>query len=157
MTRFVWVGLACSVFATSAWSENIKNPVAIFAGLDKVLGVTKNFEEKVGQDVKFSNLIIKAEICNTTPITEDPKTAAFVEIDEIRKDESKRRIFSGWMFAESPGLNGLEHPVLDVWLVACKDPNAPPPPVETEVDPLANEDKPQDKPEDKPADTPAPD
>lgn len=153
MIRFVWLGLAFGLFTTTAWSENIKNPVAIFAGLDKVMGVTKNFEEKVGQDVKFSNLIIKAEICNTTPITEDPKTAAFVEIDEIRKDDSKKRIFSGWMFAESPGLNGLEHPVLDVWLVGCKDPNAPPPPVETEVDPLQTQDKPQDK----PADTPAPD
>lgn len=153
MIRFVWLGLAFGLFTTTAWSENIKNPVAIFAGLDKVMGVTKNFEEKVGQDVKFSNLIIKAEICNTTPITEDPKTAAFVEIDEIRKDDSKKRIFSGWMFAESPGLNGLEHPVLDVWLVGCKDPNAPPPPVETEVDPLQTQDKLQDK----PADTPAPD
>ncbi len=157
MIRLVWLGAAFVLFSTTAWSENIKNPVAIFAGLDKVLGVTKNFEEKVGQDVKFSNLIIKAEICNTAPITEDPKTAAFVEIDEIRKDDSKKRIFSGWMFAESPGLNGLEHPVLDVWLVGCKDPNAPPPPVETAVDPLQTPDKAQEKPEDKPADTPAPD
>jgi hypothetical protein len=153
MNRFVCLCFVFGLFVNPAWSENIKNPVAIFAGLDKVLGITKNFEEKVGQDVKFSNLIIKAEICNTAPITEDPKTAAFVEIDEIKKDDSKKRIFSGWMFAESPGLNGLEHPVLDVWLVGCKDPNAPPPPVETAVDPLQADEKPTDK----PADAPAPD
>ena len=145
--------LVCALLFFSAsigFAENIKNPVAIFAGLDKIMGITTNFEEKVGTDVKFSNLIIKAEICNTTPITEDPKTAAFVEIDEIKKDESKKRIFSGWMFAESPGLNGLEHPVLDVWLVGCKDPNAPPPTVETAPDAAVIQDQIQSA-------TPAPD
>ena len=150
MIRFCCVCFAIAFSAHVAHADNIKNPVAIFAGLDKIMGITKNFEEKVGEDVKFSNLVIKAEVCNTTPITEDPKTAAFVEIDEIKKDDSKKRIFSGWMFAESPGLNGLEHPVLDVWLVGCKDPNAPPPPTETPPDPNAIPDKPT-------SDTPAPD
>ena len=150
MSRIGWVFLSLSILAHPANAENIKNPVAIFAGLDKIMGITKNFEEKVGEDVKFSNLIIKAEVCNTTPITEDPKTAAFVEIDEIRKDDSKKRIFSGWMFAESPGLNSLEHPVLDVWLVGCKDPNAPPPPVEAAPEPINPDTKPD-------AETPAPD
>ena len=135
MNRLSLVFVMLAVSAGAAAAENIKNPVAIFAGLDKIMGKTKNFEEKVGEEVKFSNLIIKSEVCNTTPITEDPETAAFVEIDEIRKDDSKKRIFSGWMFAESPGLNGLEHPVLDVWLVGCKDPSAPPPPVEAAPDP----------------------
>lgn len=150
MRRIFLFCFAVGVTANAALAENIKNPVAIFAGLDKIMGITKNFEEKVGEDVKFSNLIIKAEVCNTAPITEDPKTAAFVEIDEIKKDDSKKRIFSGWMFAESPGLNSLEHPVLDVWLVGCKDPNAPPPPTETPPDPNEIPDKPT-------SDTPAPD
>ncbi len=150
MKRIFLFCFAVGATANVAIAENIKNPVAIFAGLDKIMGITKNFEEKVGEDVKFSNLIIKAEVCNTAPITEDPKTAAFVEIDEIKKDDSKKRIFSGWMFAESPGLNSLEHPVLDVWLVGCKDPNAPPPPTETPPDPNEIPDKPT-------SDTPAPD
>ena len=150
MKKFYWLFVGVGLSVNLALAENIKNPVAIFAGLDKIMGITKNFEEKVGEEVKFSNLVIKAEVCNTTPITEDPKTAAFVEIDEIKKDDSKKRIFSGWMFAESPGLNSLEHPVLDVWLVGCKDPNAPPPPTETPPDPNAIPDKPN-------SDTPAPD
>lgn len=150
MKKFYWLLIGVGLSVNLALAENIKNPVAIFAGLDKIMGITKNFEEKVGEEVKFSNLVIKAEVCNTTPITEDPKTAAFVEIDEIKKDDSKKRIFSGWMFAESPGLNSLEHPVLDVWLVGCKDPNAPPPPTETPPDPNAIPDKPT-------SDTPAPD
>ena len=150
MKKLSWLLFGVGLSVNLAHSENIKNPVAVFAGLDKIMGITKNFEEKVGEDVKFSNLIIKAEVCNTAPITEDPKTAAFVEIDEIKKDDSKKRIFSGWMFAESPGLNSLEHPVLDVWLVGCKDPNAPPPPTEAPPDPNAISDKPT-------SDTPAPD
>ncbi|MDE2445048.1 MAG: DUF2155 domain-containing protein [Alphaproteobacteria bacterium] len=143
MKRLALWAVLCGLTSSVALGEDIKNPVAIFAGLDKIMGITKNFEEKVGEDVKFSNLVIRAEVCTTAPITESPKTAAFVEIDEIKKDDSKKRIFSGWMFAESPGLNGLEHPVLDVWLVGCKDPNAPPPPVETIPDPTAQPDKPE--------------
>jgi hypothetical protein len=117
-----------------AYAENVKNPIALFAGLDKIMGVTTNFEVKIGEDVKFGQMIVKADVCNTTPITEEPKTAAFVEIDEVGKDDKKTRIFSGWMFAESPGLNGMEHPIIDIWLTGCRDPNAPPPPVEEAPD-----------------------
>ena len=134
MRRLVLVLFGLGLSANVSRAEDIHNPVAVFAGLEKVMAVTTNFEVKIGEEVKFGNLIVKADVCNTKPITEDPKTAAFVEIDEIGKDGDKKRLFSGWMFAESPGLNGLEHPVYDVWLAGCRDPNAPPPPVETAPD-----------------------
>ena len=134
MKRFALLVISFGLISTVSFAEDIHNPVAVFAGLEKVMAVTTNFEAKIGEEVKFGNLIVKAEVCNTKPITEDPKTAAFVEIDEIGKDGDKKRLFSGWMFAESPGLNGLEHPVYDVWLAGCRDPNAPPPPVEAEPD-----------------------
>ena len=134
MKRFLGGLLILGAFSVSALADNIKNPIALFAGLDKIMGVTTNFEAKVGQDVKFGAMIVKADVCNTVPITETPKTAAFVEIDEVGKDDKKKRIFSGWMFAESPGLNGLEHPIIDIWLTGCRDPNAPPPPVEAAPD-----------------------
>jgi hypothetical protein len=118
----------------AAHADEIHNPIAVFAGLDKIMAVTTNFEAKIGEEVKFGELIVKADVCNTKPITEDPKTASFVEIDEVGKEGERKRIFSGWMFAESPGLNGLEHPIFDVWLTGCRDPNAPPPPVETAPD-----------------------
>lgn len=129
----------------TALAEDIHNPIAIFAGLDKIMAITTNFETKIGEEVKFGDLIVKADVCNTKPITEDPKTASFVEIDEAQKDGSKKRLFSGWMFAESPGLNGLEHPIFDVWLTGCRDPNAPPPPVETTPDPATLGDTPADE------------
>ena len=55
-------------------------------------------------------------------------SSAFVEVDEITLDRKIRRIFTGWMFAESPGLNAVEHAVYDVWLKACKQKSDVPPP-----------------------------
>ena len=120
--------------ATPAAAEIIQNPIAVFNGLDKILGQTNSFDAKIGEEQKFGSLIVKADVCDTRPITEDPKTAAFVEVDEQQTDGTRKRIFSGWMFAESPGLNAVEHPLYDVWLIGCRDPNAPPPPVEQPPD-----------------------
>ena len=69
MKKLSWLLIGVGLSVNLVHAENIKNPVAVFAGLDKIMGITKNFEEKVGEDVKFSNLIIKAEVCNTAPIT----------------------------------------------------------------------------------------
>jgi hypothetical protein len=67
-------------------------------------------------------------------VTEEPKTTTFVEVEEVAADSSRSKIFSGWMFAESPGLNAVEHPIYDVWLTGCRDPSAPPPVVEVAPD-----------------------
>ncbi len=125
---------ALLVSVTAAQAEAVPNPIVVFSGLDKIMGQTTTFEAKIGEEKKFGGLVVKADVCNTRPITESPKTVAFVEVDEQRTDGSRKRIFSGWMFAESPGLNAVEHPLYDVWLVGCKDPNAPPPPVEQPPD-----------------------
>ena len=130
----IWGGAVLLLLNGTALAEIKTNPIALFAGLDKIMGLTTNFEAKIGEEKKFGGLIVKADVCDTRPITEDPKTVAFVEVDEQLTDGSRKRIFSGWMFAESPGLNAVEHPLYDVWLTGCRDPNAPPPPVETAPD-----------------------
>ncbi len=130
----MWGGAVLMLLNGTALAEVKTNPIALFAGLDKIMGLTTNFEAKIGEEKKFGGLIVKADVCDTRPITEDPKTVAFVEVDEQLTDGSRKRIFSGWMFAESPGLNAVEHPLYDVWLTGCRDPNAPPPPVETAPD-----------------------
>ncbi len=139
--RQVALVLSFGFMVSAAQAENIHNPIAVFAGLDKIMAITTNFEAKIGEEVKFGDLIVKADVCNTAPITEDPKTASFVEIDEAQKDGTRKRLFSGWMFAESPGLNGLEHPTVDVWLTGCRDPSAPPPTVEAAPDVSAVQDQ----------------
>ncbi len=134
MKKIIVAGVAFALTATPAFADAIANPIAIFAGLDKIMGQTTNFEAKIGEEKKFGGLVVKADVCDTRPITEDPKTVAFVEVDEQANDGKRKRVFSGWMFAESPGLNAVEHPLYDVWLTGCRDPNAAPPTVETAPD-----------------------
>ena len=120
--------------AVPAQAERIKNPIAVFAGLDKITGITTTFEIPIGEERRFGGLVVKPDTCLSSPITEEPKTTSFVQVDQIESDESRKTIFSGWMFAESPGLNAVEHAIYDVWLTGCRDPNAPPPVVETSPD-----------------------
>lgn len=113
-----------------ALADRVQNPIALFNGLDKITGVTTSFEVKIGEEHKFGGLIVKPFVCYTRPVTEEPKTTSFLQVDEVVLSDKRKRVFSGWMFAESPGLNAVEHPTFDVWLTGCRDPNAPPPPVE---------------------------
>lgn len=136
LTSIVAGIFVCSSYALA---ERIKNPISIFEGLDKITGVTTSFEVPVGSEAKFGGLVVKPFVCFTRPITEEPKTASFVEVDVLEAGDKRQRIFSGWMFAESPGLNAVEHPIYDVWLTGCKDPNAPPPPVEEQPKPAESD------------------
>jgi hypothetical protein len=134
-----------------AQAERVSNPIAMFAGLDKITGVTTTFEIPIGQERRFGSVIVKPDVCYTRPVTEEPKTTSFVQIDQVEMDDTRKPIFSGWMFAESPGLNAMEHATYDVWLTGCRDPNAPPPAVETTPAPdtSAQPDQPKDnQPED---------
>jgi hypothetical protein len=121
-------------FIADARAERIANPIAAFAGLDKITGITTSFEIPIGEQRQFGGLIVKPNVCYTRPLTEEPKTSSFVEVDQVLPDNSRQRLFSGWMFAESPGLSGVEHAIYDVWLTGCRDPNAPPPVVEVPME-----------------------
>ncbi len=107
-------------WAPSGYAQDIQNPIAVFAALDKVTARISPLEIPINETKKFGPLTITPRVCNTRPPTEEPLTAAFVEIDETQLDNTEKRIFTGWMFAESPGLHGVEHPVFDVWLTSCK-------------------------------------
>jgi hypothetical protein len=106
--------------AAPAKGDRIANPVAEFAGLDKITGRIISFDVYVDETVQFGALQVTPRVCYSRPEAEEPKTDSFVEVDEITLDRKIRRIFTGWMFAESPGLNAVEHAVYDVWLKACK-------------------------------------
>ncbi|HEY5817425.1 MAG TPA: DUF2155 domain-containing protein [Mesorhizobium sp.] len=106
----------------------VANPVAEFAGLDKITGRITSFDVYVNETVQFGALQVTPRICYARPDAEEPKTDSFVEVDEITLDRKIRRIFTGWMFAESPGLNAVEHAVYDVWLKSCKKKSDVPPP-----------------------------
>jgi hypothetical protein len=103
-------------------AQKIINKSASFSGLDKITGRIINFDEKIGETVQFGALRVKTDACYTRPATEAANTDAFVEVDEITLQGEVKRIFSGWMFAASPGLHAVEHPIYDIWLTDCKDP-----------------------------------
>jgi hypothetical protein len=108
--------------------NRIANPVAVFAGLDKITGRITSFDVYIDETVQFGSLQVTPRVCYTRPPTDVPRTDAFVQIDEIGLDRKVRRIFSGWMFADSPGLHAVDNPVYDVWLTDCKmKSNVPPP------------------------------
>jgi hypothetical protein len=107
-----------------AHADTVKNPIAVFAALDKVTGRISHLEIPINQTVEFGALKVTPRVCDTRPPTEAPHTASFVEVDEVKLTGEVQRIFTGWMFAESPGLHAVEHPVFDVWLTSCKTPNA---------------------------------
>jgi hypothetical protein len=103
-----------------ALADKISNPVAVFDGLDKITGRIISFEVKIDETVQFGALQITPRVCYSRPPTDPPQTDAFAQVDEIDEQKKIKRIFSGWMFADSPGLHGIEHPIFDIWLTACK-------------------------------------
>ena len=106
--------------ASPAHADRIENGVAVFSALDKVTARISKLEVKLGDTVKFGALKVTPRNCFSRPATEQPKTTTFVEIDETLLDGKEKRIFTGWMFASSPAVSALEHPVYDVWVVDCK-------------------------------------
>ncbi len=108
--------------------QRIKNPIAEFSGIDKITGRITTFDVYIDETVQFGALQVTPRVCYSRPKEEEPKTDSFVEVDEITLDRKIQRIFTGWMFAESPGLNAVEHAVYDVWLKACKQKSDVPPP-----------------------------
>ena len=118
--------MALPVLASAAHAES----VAVLQGLDKTTARVSTFDAPVGQPVRFGRLVITARACVKHPPEEEPESAAFLQIDELRTDErnavAAQRIFSGWMFASSPALSALENPIYDVSVLDCKSDNTAP-------------------------------
>ncbi|MFG1346897.1 DUF2155 domain-containing protein [Xanthobacter autotrophicus DSM 431] len=101
-------------------AQKIPNPLASFAGLDKITGRTTTFDVAIGETAQFGALQVTPRACYTRPATETQNTTAFAEVNEVTLQGQAKRIFTGWMFASSPGLHAVEHPIYDVWLIGCK-------------------------------------
>lgn len=109
-----------------AQAQRIENVIANFAALDKVTAAVKHLKIALDETAEFRTLKITPRVCYTRDPKEPPRTSTFVEVDEVMFDGTVKRIFTGWMFAESPGLNPLVHPVFDLWLTGCSQPKGAP-------------------------------
>ena len=141
--------IVLAALASPAFAETISNPIASFSGLDKITGRITNFDVYIDETVQFGALQITPRVCYTRPATETQRTSVFLEVDQVSLKGGTERIFTGWMFADSPALNAIDHPVYDIWLVDCKQTSDTPPPQKTnaassDVPPAASSEAPVD-------------
>ena len=120
--------LAALSLASPVAAETIANPIAAFSGLDKITGRITNFDVYIDETVQFGALQLTPRACYTRPPTETQRTSVFLEVDQVSLKGGTQRVFTGWMFADSPALNAIDHPVYDIWLVDCKQQSDTPPP-----------------------------
>jgi len=139
MRRFLSVLLLAGI-AMPASAANIVGDKVVLRALDKVTATTEDFTVTVGESLKYGSLKVDVKHCEKKPPEDIPATWAFVQIFDTRislENEDKEpvagstaiiiddtgvkreKIFSGWMLAEKPAISALEHPVYDVWVIAC--------------------------------------
>lgn len=122
----VLIVLAFAATAT-ARAENLEGSAALLQGLDKVTARISSVMAPIGKPVRFGTLEITIQRCVKHPPEEPPESAALLEIREVRPGEPPVAIFRGWMFASSPALSALEHPVYDIWVKDCLNARSPAP------------------------------
>ena len=119
MKRIVYALVMVVMSTSNAWAEPYRT--AVLQGLDKVTARVTTLRVEVGETVRFGTLEVIARHCEKRPPEEPPESAAFLDIWEVRPGVSAVGLFRGWMFASSPALNALEHPVYDVWVLGCEN------------------------------------
>lgn len=123
--RLMLAAALCGLIAGPATARpTIENRTVVLQGLDKITARINSFKAEIGKTTKFGSLEITPSACYSASPTEPPESAAFLKIAEVDADKAERTVFSGWMFASSPGLSALEDPIYDVWVLNCADPVA---------------------------------
>lgn len=127
-----FLALACALLClfpvASMARATIDTPVARLKSIDKITARTLTFEVKTGSTIKFGSMYIKLQACRRAPDIEKPESAAFMQIWEVTDEGTEKQkanwVFSGWMFASSPGLSAMDHPIYDVWVLECVAPQS---------------------------------
>ena len=98
----------------------VQTDQVLIRGLNKVTAHISDIVAPVGQKAKFGGLEITAHLCQKSSPEDPPESTAYLEIQEVKPDEKPSSLFSGWMFASSPAISALEHPVYDIWVLNCQ-------------------------------------
>ncbi|MCC7168296.1 MAG: DUF2155 domain-containing protein [Rhodospirillales bacterium] len=114
------LGLAAALGGQVARADDIPMPVAVLQALDKTTAKIMTLEAPVGDTVRFGTFQIIVRICTRRPPEEPPESTAFLDVWEAQPGEPAQSVFRGWMFASSPALSAIEHPVYDVWVRECR-------------------------------------
>ena len=119
----VLINLCCCIFFVCSFPYLVSAApygIAVLQGLDKVTAQVSTFSAPIGVLVEFGSLRIIARKCDKRPPEETPESAVFLDISEVKSDQPAITRYRGWMFASSPALAAMEHPVYDVWVLDCK-------------------------------------
>ena len=119
LSKILWINYVYGQSDSSHTGLFIDTNIAVLQGLDKTTARVSTFELNINERGTFGTLIIKVRACRKRPPTEPPESAAYVEVLDKKIGEEPTDLFAGWMFASSPTLNSLEHPVYDVWVLKC--------------------------------------
>ena len=120
-----WRLVAAAIAGAALWAplpaaaQALPSGIAVLQGLDKVTARISTIRAPVDVSVRFGTLLIQARTCQKKPPEEPPETAVFLEIYDTRSGGPPELVFTGWMFASSPALSALEHPVYDIWALDC--------------------------------------
>ena len=118
--RSIIIGALLAILAPFCTTSAAAQQVAVLQGLDKITARVSTIEAPVGEAVRFGTLDITVKRCHKRPPEETPETTAYLQIRERRSGEQSVDLFAGWMFASSPAVSSMEHPVYDVWVIDCK-------------------------------------
>ncbi len=109
----LWLALSGATF--------VDRELVVLHGLDKITARVSEMTVKVGDSTQFGRLLISVKACRVRPPEEPPESAAFLEITDLgRRDTRPSQAFRGWMFASSPAVSAMEHPVYDIWVSGCQ-------------------------------------
>lgn len=108
-----------------AAAPSVEKPIAVLRALDKVTARVEEIEVQAEKPYKFGTIFITVHSCRVTTPEEQPESAAFLEVGEFKTGEAETLVFRGWMFASSPALSAMEHPIYDLWVIGCRDKSAP--------------------------------
>jgi hypothetical protein len=115
---------AAFVFPAFAVVPTQDQPIAVLRALDKATARVEELDVPINEPLKFGTLLITVRTCRVTPPEETPEAAAFIEVSEFKPGENDIPVFHGWMFASSPALSAMQHPVYDLWVIGCKTPSS---------------------------------
>ena len=121
LISFLYICINSKILIANDW---LIGNIGVFQGLDKITARIKTFEIKVGVTKKFGILDIDLQKCIYSKPLNEPESIAYIKVldksDKYSVAKDKESIFEGWIFASSPALNAMEHPVYDVSLISCK-------------------------------------
>lgn len=124
INKLLWAtALVSSLGVFSVQAKDIDMNTAQMQAMDKITGRVSVINVPVNGDIKFGSFSIVVRACKTRPPEETPENFAFVDVVDSYNNEKPLNIFKGWMMSSTPGLNAVEHPIYDVWLLKCINDN----------------------------------